>query len=281
MTLTSISSWASFGGTLSVHDHDSAACHGSMRFAVYTPPQARTGPVPLVWFLSGLTCNWSNVMEKSGLQRVASELGLMVVAPDTSPRGDAVADDAGYDLGQGAGFYLDATEAPWVPHFSMETYVTQELPALVAAHFPADMTRQGIMGHSMGGHGALTLNFRHPGRYAAVSAFAPIVAPSQVPWGQKALHAYLGDEGPAWGEHDACELVRRQPTEQMILIDQGEADQFLEEQLRPELFEAACREAGQPVTVRRHPGYDHSYWFIASFIEDHLRHHARALAAGD
>ncbi|WP_417479744.1 S-formylglutathione hydrolase [Maricaulis maris] len=280
MTLTSISSWASFGGTLSVHDHDSEACNGPMRFAVYTPPQARTGPVPVVWYLSGLTCNWSNVMEKSGLQRVASELGLMVVAPDTSPRGQDVADDEGYDLGQGAGFYLDATEAPWAPHFSMETYVTQELPALVAAHFPADMTRQGIMGHSMGGHGALTLNFRHPGRYASVSAFAPIVAPTKVPWGQKAFAAYLGDECPAWGEHDACELVRRQPTDQMILIDQGEADQFLEEQLRPELFEAACREAGQPVTVRRHPGYDHSYWFIASFIEDHLRHHARALAAG-
>jgi len=281
MTLTSISSWASFGGTLSVHDHDSAACHGPMRFAVYTPPQARTGPVPVVWYLSGLTCTWSNVMEKSGMQRIASELGVMVVAPDTSPRGETVADDAGYDLGQGAGFYLDATEAPWTPHFSMETYVTQELPALIAANFPADMARQAIMGHSMGGHGALTLNFRHPGRYASVSAFAPIVAPTRVPWGQKAFAAYLGDEGPAWDEHDACELVRRQPSDQMILIDQGEADQFLDEQLRPDLFEAACREAGQPVTVRRQPGYDHSYWFIASFIEDHLRHHAKALGAGD
>lgn len=281
MTLTPISSWTSFGGTLSVHDHDSAACHGPMRFAVYTPPQAKDGPVPVVWFLSGLTCNWSNVMEKSGLQRVASELGVMVVAPDTSPRGETVADDAGYDLGQGAGFYLDATEAPWTPHFSMETYVTQELPALIAANFPADMARQAIMGHSMGGHGALTLNFRHPGRYVSVSAFAPIVAPTRVPWGQKAFAAYLGDESPAWGEHDACELVRRQPSGQMILIDQGEADQFLDAQLRPDLFEAACREAGQPVTVRRHPGYDHSYWFIASFIEDHLRHHARALGVGD
>lgn len=281
MTLTSISSWASFGGTLSVHDHDSAACHGPMRFAVYTPPQARTGPVPVVWYLSGLTCTWSNVMEKSGMQRIASELGVMVVAPDTSPRGETVADDAGYDLGQGAGFYLDATEAPWTPHFSMETYVTQELPALIAANFPADMARQAIMGHSMGGHGALTLNFRHPGRYASVSAFAPIVAPTRVPWGQKAFAAYLGDEGSAWDEHDACELVRRQPSDQMILIDQGEADQFLDEQLRPDLFEAACREAGQPVTVRRQPGYDHSYWFIASFIEDHLRHHAKALGAGD
>ncbi|MFY0636959.1 MAG: S-formylglutathione hydrolase [Maricaulis maris] len=278
--MTTVSSWASFGGTLSVHDHDSAACHGPMRFAVYTPPQAKDGPVPVVWFLSGLTCNWSNVMEKSGLQRVAGELGMMVVAPDTSPRGEDVANDEGYDLGQGAGFYLDATEAPWTPHFSMETYIVQELPALIGAHFPADMTRQGIMGHSMGGHGALTLNFRHPGRYASVSAFAPIVAPTQVPWGQKALKAYLGDECPAWGEHDACDLVKRQPTDQMILIDQGEADQFLDAQLRPELFEAACREAGQPVTVRRHPGYDHSYWFIASFIEDQLSHHAKALGAG-
>ncbi|WP_291843248.1 S-formylglutathione hydrolase [Maricaulis sp.] len=279
--MQTVSSWTSFGGTLSVHDHDSEACHGVMRFAVYTPPQARNGPVPVVWYLSGLTCNWSNVMEKSGLQRVASELGLMVVAPDTSPRGADVADDEAYDLGQGAGFYLDATEPPWTPHFSMETYVAHELPALVGAHFPADMDRQAIMGHSMGGHGALTLNFRHPGRYASVSAFAPIVAPSKVPWGQKAFAAYLGDECAARGEHDACELVRRQPTGQMILIDQGEADQFLEEQLRPELFEAACREVGQSVTVRSHPGYDHSYWFIASFIEDHLRHHARALGTGD
>lgn len=281
MTLTSISSWASFGGTLSVHDHDSEACNGPMRFAVYTPPQARTGPVPVVWYLSGLTCNWSNVMEKSGLQRVAAELGVMVVAPDTSPRGEDVADDEGYDLGQGAGFYVDATTHPWAPHFQMETYIAHELPALVGSQFPADMERQGIMGHSMGGHGALTLNFRLPGRFASVSAFAPIVAPTQVPWGQKALKAYLGDECPAWGEHDACELVKRQPTDQMILIDQGEADQFLEGQLRPELFEAACREAGQSVTVRRHPGYDHSYWFIASFIEDHLRHHAKALGVVD
>ncbi len=281
MTLTPVSSWTSFGGTLSVHDHDSEACRGPMRFAVYTPPQAKNGPVPVVWYLSGLTCNWSNVMEKSGLQRVASELGLMVVAPDTSPRGDGVADDEAYDLGQGASFYLDATEAPWAPHFSMETYITQELPAVIGAHFPADMTRQAIMGHSMGGHGALTLNFRHPGRYASVSAFSPIVAPTQVPWGRKAFAAYLDEDCPAWGEHDACELVKRQPTDQMILIDQGEADQFLEAQLRPELFEAACREAGQSVTVRRHPGYDHSYWFVASFIEDHLRHHAKALNTSD
>jgi len=278
--LTPISNWTSFGGTLSVHDHDSEACACPMRFAVYTPPQAKAGPVPVIWYLSGLTCNWSNVMEKSGLQRAASELGVMVVAPDTSARGDDVADDEGYDLGQGAGFYLDATERPWAPNFQMETYITQELAALVAAHFPADMERQGIMGHSMGGHGALTLHLRHPGRYRSVSAFSPIVAPTQVPWGKKAFAAYLGDECPAWSEHDACELVRRQPSDVSILIDQGEADQFLDEQLRPELFEAACRSAGQPVTVRRHPGYDHSYWFIASFMDDHLRHHAKALSVG-
>lgn len=280
-TLTPVSSWASFGGTLSVHDHDSEACRGPMRFAVYTPPQAKDGPVPVVWYLSGLTCNWSNVMEKSGLQRIASELGLMVVAPDTSPRGEAVANDDSYDLGQGAGFYVDATEPPWAPHFSMETHVAHELPTLVGSQFPADMDRQGITGHSMGGHGALTLHLRHPGRFRSVSAFSPIVAPTQVPWGKKALAAYLGDECPAWGEHDACELVKRQPSEVPILIDQGEADTFLDEQLRPDLFEAACRAAGQPVTLRRHPGYDHSYWFIASFMEDHLRHHAKALLAGD
>ena len=278
--MTPVSSWKSFGGTLSVHDHESAACAGPMRFAVYTPPAAKDGPVPVLWYLSGLTCNWSNVMEKSGLQRLASELGLMVVAPDTSPRGEAVADDEAYDLGQGAGFYLTATEMPWAPHYRMDQYIAEELPRLVASAFPADLDRQGIFGHSMGGHGALTLHLKHPGRYRSVSAFAPIVAPSKVPWGQKAFNAYLGDECPAWGEYDACELVKRQPGDVPILIDQGEADQFLEEQLKPELFEEACRESGQALTLRRQPGYDHSYWFIASFMDDHLRHHAEALVEG-
>lgn len=279
MSLTRVSSWSSFGGTLSVHDHDSEACACTMRFAVFTPPQAKDGPVPVLWYLSGLTCNWSNVMEKSGLQRMAAELGLMVIAPDTSPRGEDVADDDSYDLGQGAGFYIDATEPPWTPHFSMQSYIVEELPALIGAEFPADMERQGIFGHSMGGHGALTLHYKQPKRFRSVSAFAPIVAPARVPWGQKAFKAYLGDECPEWGEHDACELVKRQPTEAHILVDQGEDDQFLEEQLKPELFEAACREAGQSLTLRRHPGYDHSYWFIASFMEDHLRHHAKSLTA--
>lgn len=269
--------WTSFGGTLSVHDHDSAICGGTMRFAVFTPPQAQRGPVPVLWYLSGLTCNWSNVMEKSGLQRAAAEHGLMIIAPDTSPRGDHAADDAAYDLGQGAGFYLTATQSPWSPHFAMDRYILDELSALVPAHFPADMTRQGITGHSMGGHGALTLHLKHPGRFRSISAFAPIVAPSRVPWGQKAFTAYLGTDEDLWSHYDACALVRLAASRAHILIDQGEADPFLQDQLRPELFEMACREAGQALTLRRQPDYDHSYYFIASFIDDHIAHHAAAL----
>lgn len=277
--METVSSWASFGGTLSVHDHASEACACTMRFAVYTPPAAKAGAVPVLWYLSGLTCTWVNVMEKSGLQRMASELGLMVIAPDTSPRGEGVADDDAYDLGQGAGFYLTATLAPWTPHFAMDRYVAEELPALVAQNFPADMTRQGIFGHSMGGHGAISLHLKHPDTYRSVSAFSPIVAPNQVPWGQKAFTAYLGDDQESWKAYDSCELVRNQPSGATILIDQGEDDQFLAEQLKPELFEAACAASGQAVTVRRQPGYDHSYWFIASFMDDHLRHHAEVLGA--
>jgi S-formylglutathione hydrolase len=272
-----VSSWTSFGGTLSVHDHESDVCQTQMRFAVYTPPAAKAGPVPVLWYLSGLTCTWANVMEKSGLQRMASELGLMIIAPDTSPRGDHVADDERYDMGQGAGFYLTATQAPWAPHFSMDRYITEELTALIAANFPADMSRQGIFGHSMGGHGALTLHFKHPETYRSVSAFAPIVAPSQVQWGQQVYNAYLGPDQAAWAAYDACALVAAKPSPAHILIDQGDADQFLESELRPELFERACRAAGQNLTLRMQPGYDHSYWFIASFMEDHLRHHAAVL----
>ena len=275
MTPTPVSSWRSFGGSLSVHDHKSTACGGTMRFAVYTPPGA--GPFPVLWYLSGLTCDWSNVMEKSGLQAHAAEHGLLVVAPDTSPRGDHVPDDEAYDLGQGAGFYVDATQAPWDRHYQMETYVTGELPGLVAAHFPADMTRQGIFGHSMGGHGALTLHLKRPDLYRSVSAFAPIVAPSQVPWSEKAFSAYLGPNRDAWRAHDACELVTNKPSQAQILVDQGEDDNFLARELQPERFEAACRRAGQGLTLRRHPGYDHSYYFIASFMADHITHHARAL----
>ena len=277
MSLEHISTWASFGGTLSVHQHASDVCQCPMQFAVYTPPAAKKGPVPLIWFLSGLTCNWSNVMEKSGLQRVAAELGVMVVAPDTSPRGEQVANDDAYDLGQGAGFYLTATEQPWAPHFSMDRYITEELSELIFSKFNADPERQGITGHSMGGHGALTLHLKHPARYKSVSAFSPIAAPSQVPWGQKAFTAYLGENKQQWAQYDATELVREHKSDADILIDTGDSDQFLDEHLRPEIFINACQSAGQSLNYRMQPGYDHSYWFVASFIEDHLRHHAKAL----
>jgi S-formylglutathione hydrolase len=218
-------------------------------------------------------------MEKSGIQAHAAKHGVMVIAPDTSPRGEDVANDEAYDLGQGAGFYLTATQAPWSGHFRMDQYLTDELPAIIAGHFPADMTRQGILGHSMGGHGALTLHLKHPDRYQSCSAFSPIVAPTQVPWGHKAFTAYLGENQESWKAYDACELVRKSPTKASILIDQGDADQFLEEQLRPELFVAACSQTGQAVTLRRQPGYDHSYYFIASFMGDHISHHAATLKA--
>ena len=277
MSLEKVSSWASFGGTLSVHQHASDVCQCPMQFAVYTPPAANDGPVPVIWFLSGLTCNWSNVMEKSGLQRIAAELGVMVIAPDTSPRGEHVANDDAYDLGQGAGFYLSATEQPWAPHFSMDRYITEELSALVFKTFNGDPDRQGITGHSMGGHGALTLHFKHPDRYKSVSAFSPIAAPSQVPWGQKAFGAYLGDDKQQWAQYDATELVGKYKSDTHILIDTGDSDQFLAEHLRPEIFIEACKNVGQSLNYRMQPGYDHSYWFVASFIEDHLHHHAQAL----
>ena len=277
--MTPVSSWTSFGGTLSVHDHESRITDCTMRFAVYTPPQAKTGPVPVLWYLSGLTCTWANVMEKSGLQAYAAKHGVMIVAPDTSPRGSDVANDESYDLGQGAGFYLTATEAPWASHFRMDQYITEELAEIIATGFPADMTRQGIFGHSMGGHGALTLHLKHPETYKTCSAFSPIVAPTQVPWGHKAFSAYLGADRESWKAYDACELVKKGKTPARILIDQGDGDQFLKEQLKPELFEAACADAGQAVTVRMQPGYDHSYYFIASFMADHIAHHAAALKA--
>ena len=269
--------WATFGGKLSVHTHVSEATGTTMRFAVYTPPQANDRPVPVVTYLSGLTCSWANVMEKGGVQRIAAELGVMVVAPDTSPRGDDVADDDAYDLGQGAGFYLTATQAPWAAHYKMDQYITGDLQRIIADNFPADMSRQAITGHSMGGHGALTLHLKNPDLFQACSAFAPIVSPCRVPWGEKALTAYLGPLSVAWEAYDAVELVKEQPSSAHILIDQGEDDQFLEEQLRPDLFREACERAGQTLTLRRQPGYDHSYYFIASFMEDHLRHLAAAI----
>ena len=269
----------SFGGTQLVCRHDSRATGTSMRFAVYLPPASETGKVPVMWFLSGLTCTEANFTEKAGAQAHASELGLMLVVPDTSPRGEGVANDDAYDLGQGAGFYLDATQAPWTPHYKMESWITDELPALIVRSFPAEMSRQGISGHSMGGHGALTLALRHPGLYASVSAFAPICAPAQCAWGEKAFAAYLGNDRAAWAAHDACALIANGGRLPHILVDQGSADQFLENQLKPQLLKAACAKAGLPLTLRMQEGYDHSYYFIASFIAEHLRHHAHALKA--
>jgi S-formylglutathione hydrolase len=249
-----------------------------MRFALYQPPQAEHRACPVLYFLAGLTCTEETAAIKAGAQRLAAELGLILVMPDTSPRDTGFDGATGdWEFGEGAGFYLDATQAPWSARFRMHSYAVDELPALIAANFPADTARSGICGHSMGGHGALTIALKHPARYRSVSAFAPIVAPSQVPWGRKALPRYLGETPEAWADYDACELVRRQTFPGTILIDQGEADTFLEAQLKPELFDQACAEAGQPLLLRRHAGYDHGYWFIASFIDDHLRHHAEAL----
>lgn len=266
------------GGVQGFYRHDSRVCGGPMRFALYLPPQATQRPCPVLWFLAGLTCTEETATIKAGAQRLAAELGLALVMPDTSPRDTGFDGATGdWEFGEGAGFYLDATQAPWAARFRMRSYVAEELPALLAAQFPVDTTRAGICGHSMGGHGALTLALAYPQRYCSVSAFAPIVAPSRVPWGQKAFARYLGDDPKAWSGYDACALVRQQTFPGTILIDQGEADRFLAEQLRPELFERACADAGQSLLLRRQPGYDHSYWFISTFIEDHLRHHAEAL----
>ncbi|MFN3212249.1 MAG: S-formylglutathione hydrolase [Henriciella sp.] len=277
MTLELVSSWTSFGGTLSVHDHQSAITNCTMRFAVFTPPQAANGPVPVLWYLSGLTCTWANVMEKSGIQQYAAEHGLMIVAPDTSPRGDDVADDEAYHLGQGAGFYLTATEDPWAAHYKMDQYLTDELPGIIAEHFPADMRAQGITGHSMGGHGAITLHLKNPDTFKTCSAFSPIVSPARVPWGEKALTAYLGPLSVAWEAYDSTELVKERPSQADILIDQGAADQFLGEQLDPTLFLQEARNHGQTVTHRMQAGYDHSYYFVASFMRDHIEWHAKRL----
>ncbi len=268
-----------FGGVQGFYEHESAACAGPMRFAVYLPPRAAAGePVPVLYFLAGLTCNEETFAIKAGAQRVAAELGLAIVTMDTSPRHARFAgDDADWDFGLGAGFYLDATTAPWAAAYRMRTWVTRELRALVETSFPLRSDKRGIFGHSMGGHGALTIALGLPGEYGSVSAFAPIVAPSQVPWGQKAFGGYLGDDRAAWAAHDATALVKQHRAPGTVLIDQGLSDKFLERELRTELFEAACAEAGQPLELRRHAGYDHSYWFIATFVEDHLRHHARAL----
>ena len=279
MTFEIVSQNRSFGGTQYTYRHDSAQTGTAMRFSAFVPPQAGRGRVPVVWFLSGLTCTEENFTAKAGAQRVAAELGLLVIAPDTSPRGEGVPDDAGkaYDFGLGAGFYVDAAQEPWARNYRMRSYVEQELPALVAAELPGDMGRQSIMGHSMGGHGAITIALRNPGRFASVSAFAPIASPLACPWGEKALGGYLGPDRAAWREYDSCALIEDGGRLPGLLVDQGLADNFLASQLKPELLEQACAKAGIPLILRRQDGYDHSYFFIASFMEDHLRHHAKAL----
>jgi len=280
MTIETLSTVRSFGGTQGVYRHASRETGTDMTFALYLPPQAEVGAaLPVVWYLSGLTCTHANVMEKGGYQRVCAELGLILVAPDTSPRGDGVPDDPAYDFGQGAGFYVDATQAPFADHYRMYSYVTAELPDLVAAHFPADMERQAITGHSMGGHGALTLALRNPKRYRSVSAFAPIVAPRQVPWGEKALGGYLGPDRSAWRAHDSVALIEDGARVDEILVDQGGCDDFFERELKPDLLRAACEAAGIPLNLRLQPGYDHSYYFIATFMEDHLRWHSARLGS--
>jgi S-formylglutathione hydrolase len=281
MTLETLSTTRCFGGTQGVYRHASRATGTDMTFAVYLPPQAEASgaKLPVLWYLSGLTCTHANVMEKGGYQRVCAELGLIFVAPDTTPRGEGVPDDPAYDFGQGAGFYVDATQEPFANNYRMYSYIADELPTLLEQNFPIDPARQGITGHSMGGHGALTLALRNPDRYRSVSAFAPIVAPSQVPWGEKALAGYLGPDRAAWRRHDAVALIEDGARMAEILVDQGSADSFLDKELRPELLAGACHEAGIALTLRMQEGYDHSYYFIATFIEDHLRWHAERLTS--
>ena len=279
MTLEMISSNRSFGGTQGVYAHDSQQTGTRMTFSVFVPDHTPGARLPVLWYLSGLTCTHANVTEKGEFRRACAEAGMIFVAPDTSPRGDDVADDDAYDFGKGAGFYVDATQQPWSPHFRMRSYIEGELPALLAEHFPADMERQGITGHSMGGHGALTIALRNAGRFRSVSAFAPIVSPLNCPWGEKALGGYLGDDRGAWREYDAVALIEDGARLPDLLVDQGEADGFLEGQLKTQLLIEACEKAGQPATIRMQPGYDHSYYFISTFMAEHVAWHAERLKA--
>ncbi|MBW4541102.1 MAG: S-formylglutathione hydrolase [Myxacorys chilensis ATA2-1-KO14] len=270
----------SFEGTVGFYSHDSSACNSEMKFAIYQPPQAKERPLPILYFLSGLTCTEENFMVKAGAQRLAAHHGLILVTPDTSPRQAGIkGEDDSWDFGTGAGFYVDATNQPWNTHYRMYTYITEELPTLIGRYFPVNADRQGIFGHSMGGHGALVCALRNPDRYRSVSAFAPICAPMQCPWGQKAFSHYLGSDQTHWRDYDASELVRVSKFHSSILIDQGTYDQFLTSQLLPDVFKRACDEANQSLTLRLQAGYDHSYYFIATFIEDHMHHHAIALYA--
>ncbi len=269
-----------FGGYTEFYEHESRVNKAPMRFAVFQPPQISKAPVPVLYWLSGLTCTEENFMVKAGAQQHAAEHGLMLVCMDTSPRNLGLAgEDDSYDFGAGAGFYLNATEAPWSAHYHMHDYVVQELPELIQAHFNVDAARRGVFGHSMGGHGALSLALRNPGVYRSVSAFAPIVAPSECPWGEKAFTGYLGADRTAWRAYDSCALIADARERLPLLVDQGEADEFLHDQLMPEKLQTACAQAGHPLQLRMQPGYDHSYYFIASFMADHLRHHATALKA--
>lgn len=278
--METVSANQAFDGVQGVYRHASSATGTDMTFSVYVPPHEEGARLPVVWYLSGLTCTHANVTEKGEYRQACADLGLILVAPDTSPRGEGVADDpaGAYDFGLGAGFYVDATQSPYAAHYRMWTYVTEELPALVAQHFPIDMERQGITGHSMGGHGALTIGLTFPDRFRSVSAFAPIVAPSEVPWGRKALAGYLGEDRALWRRHDAVALIEDGARLSELLVDQGDADPFLTEQLRPELLRQACERAGVDLTLRLQPGYDHSYYFISTFMADHLRWHADRLS---
>jgi S-formylglutathione hydrolase len=273
-----LSEHACFGGVQGFYAHQSRECAAEMRFGVYRPPQHKSRPLPVLYYLAGLTCTEETFAAKAGAQRLAAELGIVLVAPDTSPRAPRLpGDDAHWDFGLGAGFYVDATEKPWAAHYRMYSYVVEELPRLIAESFAPLSARQGIFGHSMGGHGALVCALRNPGRYASVSAFAPIASAPHSPWGEKALAGYLGPERRRWESYDAAALARAARFEGTLLVDQGRADRFLAEQLKPELLAEACRASGTRLQLRLHEGYDHSYYFISSFMEDHLRHHARSL----